>query len=243
MYGTQVTVVPKQDQIATLAEWESIDHYRSLIAMSPINAKARQYPYIPATETNPSSFLLVSSVPIQGPLQLIYMDGLSDAGLPHTRGTKGIVLPVFDLWKPNGKTMTHELVHLSQKQYPERWFNWYKKYWGFRQATTEERRSVPVKWMDRRRLNPDRLIDEFVVWKNQYMPLSVFTSEETPDLRYCKRGFWDLKMTQWTWEAPPGWSEVFTTGINDEHPHEISAHWIDGSAGAARKDFFRLNPI
>ena len=110
MYGTQVTVVPKQDQLATLAEWESIDQYRSLIAMSPINTKARQYPYIPSTETNPSSFLLVSSVPIQGPLQLIYMDGLSDAGLPHTRGTKGIVLPVFDLWNPNGKTMTHELV-------------------------------------------------------------------------------------------------------------------------------------
>ena len=71
MYGTQVTVVPKQDQLATLAEWESIDHYRSLIGMSPINTKARQYPYIPSTETNPSSFLLVSSVPIQGPLQLI----------------------------------------------------------------------------------------------------------------------------------------------------------------------------
>ena len=243
MYGTKVVVVPKEERLATLAEWESIDHYRDLVSRSPINKRARAYPYIPAPETQPSSFLIVSPVPIQGPLQLVYMEGQSDGGLPHTRGTHGIALPVFDLWNPNPKTMSHEVVHLSQKQYPERWFLWYMKHWSFRQASMLERSLVPTRWIERRRLNPDRLIDEFVVWKDRYMPLSIFVNDVSPDLRYSKRGFWDLKMMQWTWEAPPGWIEQFSTGFNDEHPHEIAAHWIDGSAGVERKEFFRLNPI
>jgi len=152
-------VVPKEERLATLDEWESIDQYRDLVSRSPINKNARLYPYIPAAETQPSSFLIVSPVPIQGPLQLVYLEGQSDAGLPHTRGTHGIALPVFDLWNPNPKTMAHELVHLSQKQNPERWFHWYMKHWSFRQASMLERSLIPKRWIERRRLNPDRLID------------------------------------------------------------------------------------
>jgi hypothetical protein len=36
---------------------------------------------------------------------------------------------------------------------------------------------------------------------------------------------------------------MFGSGFNDEHPNEIAAHWIDGSAGKEKSEFFRLNPI
>jgi hypothetical protein len=28
---------------------------------------------------------------------------------------------------------------------------------------------------------------------------------------------------------------MFGSGFNDEHPHEIAAHWLDGSAGEEKK--------
>jgi hypothetical protein len=48
---------------------------------------------------------------------------------------------------------------------------------------------------------------------------------------------------QWTWEPPSGWIYVFGSGFNDEHPHEIIAHWIDGSAGEEKRKYFHLHPV
>jgi hypothetical protein len=98
--------------------------------------------------------------------------------------------------------------------------------------------SIPEKWRKRRRINPDTLGNPYVVWKGRYIPLSVFVSDMSPDLKACKRGFWDLKMEQWTWEPPSGWVEAFGSGFNDEHPNEIAAHWIDGSASSEKQAFF-----
>jgi hypothetical protein len=139
--------------------------------------------------------------------------------------------------------MRHELVHLSHKQYEERWWASYKIHWSFRPSTETEFLSIPSKWRSRRRINPDTLKTPYCTWKDRYIPMSVFISETEPDLRYCRRGFWDLNMSQWTWEPPSGWLDMFGSGFNDEHPNEIAAHWIDGSAGKEKAEFFRLNRI
>ena len=139
--------------------------------------------------------------------------------------------------------MRHELVHLSQKQFPDKWWVIYEHTWSFKKATENEFMQIPIKWRSRRRINPDTLKNPYVVWKDRYIPLSIFLSETEPDLRYCKRWFWDLKLSQWTWEEPPGWIRMFGSGSNDEHPNEIAAHWIDGSAGTEKSTFFRLNRI
>ena len=178
------------------------------------------------------------TVPVEGPLNLVYLDGQSDSGLPHTRGLKGIALPVFLLWDPRPDTIQHEIVHLSQKQFKERWWAFYGREWDFKEATSEEFMSIPERWRRRRRMNPDTMGNPYTVWKRRYMPMSVYLSETEPDLKKCKRGFWDLQMNQWTWEAPPGWTEMFGSGFNDEHPNEIAAHWIDGSAGVEKSRIF-----
>jgi hypothetical protein len=63
--------------------------------------------------------------------------------------------------------------------------------------------------------------------------------ELDPELNKCKRGFWDLEISQWTWEEPPGWIRMFGQGFNDEHPNEIAAHWLDGSVGPEKADFIK----
>lgn len=229
-----------------IKSWDKEDFYYKGMLTSvagPLNMKARKYPYLQTKEVTVTSKNMEFEYPLTGPIQVVYLDGKSDAGLPHTRGKTGIALPVFLLWHPSEKTMRHELVHLSQKQYPEKWWTIYEHSWSFKKATEAEFTQIPIKWRSRRRINPDTLKNPYVVWKHRYIPLSIFINENEPDLRYCKRGFWDLKMSQWTWEEPPGWVRMFGSGFNDEHPNEIAAHWIDGSAGTEKAAFFRLNRI
>lgn len=237
------------DQAPTIIKsWASEDSYyegmQNGIA-GPLNQKARKYPYVASSEGKATHFSLTTPVPIRGPIKVVYLDGRSDAGLPHTRGKTGIALPVYLLWNPSESTLDHELVHLSQKQFSERWLHWYKIYWNFRPAKEAEFLSIPMRWRSKRRINPDTLGNPYMVWSDRYIPLSVFLSETDPDLRKCQRGFWDLKMSQWTWEEPPGWVRTFGIGFNDEHPNEIAAHWLDNTVAGAKEKraFFDLNPV
>jgi len=248
MNRVSLETVSASEAPAIIKSWGSEDSYyegmQNRIA-GPLNQKARRYPYVASSEGKPKNFSLTTPVPIRGPIKIVYLDGRSDAGLPHTRGKTGIALPVYLLWNPSETTLDHELVHLSQKQFSERWLQWYKIYWNFRLAKDEEFLSIPVKWRSRRRINPDTLGNPYMVWSDRYIPLSVFLSETDPDLRKCQRGFWDLKMSQWTWEEPPGWVRTFGFGFNDEHPNEIAAHWLDNTVAGAKEKraFFDLNPV
>jgi hypothetical protein len=219
-----------------LSKWEQEDSYYSGMKKKTsvaglINMKARKPPYIQAPDTIAFKETKDFPFPLNGPIQIVYLSSDSDAGLPHTRGNTGIAMPKFFLWEPSEQTIHHELIHLSQKQNRDLWFSFYQKQWNFRIANQQELLSIPEKWRSRRRINPDTLGSPYMVWKDRYIPLSIFLSETFPDLRNCKRGFWDMKMTQWTWEEPPGWTELFGSDFNDEHPNEIAAHWADGSAG------------
>lgn len=236
----EIQTIDAKSAPSILSIWEKEDLYYSGMKKSiagELNMKARGDPYIQSSESATKVNKISFPFPLNGPIQVVYLNPSSDAGLPHTRGKTGIAMPVFLLWEPNEKTMEHELVHLSQKQFNDKWFTLYKEIWEFRKATEQEFLSIPLKWRSRRRINPDTLGSPYMVWKDRYIPLSVFTNEIKPDLRFCKRGFWDLKMTQWTWEEPPGWIKIFGTGFNDEHPNEIAAHWIDGSAGIEKKQY------
>jgi hypothetical protein len=245
-YEVRIITVPAAEANAVISGWESEDGYRKAMTTlvgGEVNSKARKYPYVASSEATASSMIMKSEVPVNGPLQIVYLDGRAEGGLPHTRGKAGIALPIFLLWKPSMDTLDHEIVHISQKQYSERWWAFYERTWKFRKAKESEFMSIPERWRKRRRMNPDTLGAPYTVWKGRYMPMTVFVSDLTPDLRFGKRGFWDLSMSQWTWETPPGWSETFGSGFNDEHPNEIAAHWIDGSAGEERKKYFHLHPI
>lgn len=243
----------REDAKHVIAGWEKEDGYYTTMNASvagKINRVARHYPYLESSENKAISVTrtLDIGVPVltSEPYDLVYLDGRSDAGLPHTRGLRGIALPVFLLWNPINnaeKTIRHELVHLSQKQFAERWWGWYQREWNFRKCTPDEFMSIPEKWRARRRINPDTLGSPYTIWKDRYIPLSVFLSDVTPDLKECKRGFWDMQMSQWTWEPPPDWIATFGAGFNDEHPNEIAAHWLDGSSTDERKEYFSLRPV
>lgn len=252
VYEVNIHVVSYLNSSGVINKWEQEDGYRSLLdqkyVAGSINTKARMYPYISSLEPQTNIFTANTDVPVNGPVKLLFLDGRTDAGLPHTRGMAGIAMPIYLFWNnlTFDKTLDHELVHLSQKQNQDLWWTIYRREWNFNQATNEQIQSIPLKWRSIRRINPDTLVSPFTVWRDRYIPFSVFINDTSPDLRSCKRGFWDLSMEQWTWEPPSGWEETFGRGFNDEHPNEIAAHWIDGSAGNDKRSkikeyFIRLN--
>jgi hypothetical protein len=247
-YEVTIHVADFKDANDILKQWESEDKYhtymKDIYVGGSLNRRARRQLYIPSSEAKEDTFRVKIDVPVNEDATLVFLDGMSDAGLPHTRGTSGIAMPVYLLWKMDYNTLHHELVHLSQKQYEDMWWNFYRTAWKFEKATDSQIASIPLEWKQRRRINPDTLRSPFVVWKDRYIALSVFIHEKNPDLRTCKRGFWDLGLQQWTWDPPSGWEELFGKGFNDEHPNEIAAHWIDGSAGNRRLDYKSfLNPV
>ena len=223
---------------------ESRDKYRW--SLNEINKKARAAPYVvwrTSVKEAPDGFTFKLPCPYDTSVytNIVYLDPKSDAGLPHTRGQYTICLPGYMAWDPNFRTLHHEVIHLSQKQNLEKWWRWYNDHWQFEVLGSGP--TVPAKWRMIQRQNPDTLDSPLVVWRKRYVPLTVFSTPSSPDLRICKRGFYDLKMNQFVWECPPGWVEMFGEGFNDEHPHEIAAHWIDGSAGKEKQEYFYLNPV
>ena len=123
----RINIIGAGDAMAVIDGWALEDNYYG--SMDPeksvageLNQKARSYPYVQTSEAKAGTMMMNTTVPIEGPLNLVYLDGRSDSGLPHTRGLKGIALPVFLLWDPRSETLDHEIVHLSQKQFKERWW-------------------------------------------------------------------------------------------------------------------------
>jgi hypothetical protein len=245
MQRLTLNTLSKDDATRALQAAESQDFYYS--RMDEINRKARRYPYLVSSMNSPSQmpFEVPTAIPFKTKsVSIVLLEPSSDNGLPHTRGTSTdsvICLPHFYAWKPNPTTTLHELVHISQKQEPERWWRWYGTKWKF--AKLEDASRVPEKWRGLARRNPDTLDSPLVVWNERYVPLTVYTNSFSPDLQETQRGFYDLQRGAWMWETPSGWDSMFGSGFNDEHPHEIAAHWIDGSGGAERQKYFNLNPV
>ena len=247
MKAVKLTFHTPEEGVDLLKAWDDEDEY--IRSRNQINTLARRKTYYLVSPENSfkSDFSHVHVpqwLPLDGgPIDVVYLDPIADGGLPHTRGKRGIALPLFLKWHPDARTLRHEIVHLSQKQYPTRWWGWYKKFWNFDVLSPQQAAKIPERWRERRRLNPDTMRRPFVSWQGRYVPLCVFVSDVSPELKQCKLGFWDLDMNQWTWEKPPGWEQMFGTGFNDEHPHEIAAHWIDGSAGTEKQLFFNLHQV
>lgn len=225
--------------------WDREDIYVS--GRNTANKMARRYPYYVSPNNQARDFqqAIEVKIPLDGkPINIVFLDPRVDGGMPHTRGKHGVAFPDHVALSggslPRG-TFQHEMVHISQKQYPDRWWKWYYVYWDIQPLEAIE--DIPRRWRDRCRQNPDTLDRPYVVWKGRYVPMTVFANELSPDLKVCKRGFWDLEAQMWLWEAPSGWTQLVGVGFNDEHPHEIIAHWIDGSAGPEKQKFFNLNPV
>lgn len=148
---------------------------------------------------------------------LIVRDSVSE-GLPHTTDKNTIIIQDSIFNSPRYKnTLTHELVHISQKQEPQKWYDFYEKYWFYKPYRNLGFDIRP---------NPDTSDTPYMIWKDRFVFVPLYNSERT--LRNSEIRVWDVEIQDWV-DIPAEWKYFFCEDYNlqqYEHPHEIAAEYI-----------------
>jgi hypothetical protein len=127
-------------------------------------------------------------------------------------------------------TLIHEIVHIKQRQNPVLYDDLYRQ-WGFQSISLQYlKNNLQDSITSRIRLNPDELPHyRFWVWKNQVLPLVIYSSFDVLNINQVNYiGIdWNsnLKMkkkqlTDWT-----EYNEFFGISRNNYHPIEILAEY------------------
>ncbi len=214
-----------------LAYAETLDNYLQRVEKSPINAYVRR-----GTNYKPSLYSVNRFVPNEkkGPWpngQVIWMTDEADGGLPHTRPPRYICLPASHPEKDLATTLTHERIHLSQRQKTNKWIAMLGKAWNF----TIYHDALPEKLVSMHRLNPDLIMFPLMKWKEQYVPYAIFRNSKPTSLSDIKVVWFDVQKRV-VFESPPkGWVEYFGNIPQGEHPFEMAAYILTSESKSPAK--------
>lgn len=213
---------------------EKIDGYRTQIAKSPVNMKARSGQNYRAAQY--AVALPIENADSKQPWwsgQVLWMESTADGGLPHTRPPGYICLPKNIPPASLKTTLLHERVHLHQRRYPDKWVQFVGEKWNMKPWNG----TLPKEIEQSRRLNPDLLAIPFFIWKNKWVPLCIFNDPGKPSLSNASTVWYNVDLKTTTQLAPEDWSTFFGKVPDDEHPWEISAYYIaDPKLKAPAKD-------
>lgn len=208
-----------EDASAALAKAEKKDQYLAKIAENSINSRARsEFSYMPFAESKALETYVADSPPFPRG-QIIYMMPSADAGFPHTRGDSVICIPAYFPEAKLAHLLIHERIHLHQKKFPEKYEGFYKSRWGF----TVNTYVIPERIQKIIRLNPDTIWGPIYIWRDTWIPFSVFEREDKPNMRECSTVWYNPKGGVLLKSMPPAWKEFFGDVSQAEHPNELSA--------------------
>lgn len=175
--------------------------------------------------------------------------GFFEQGLPHTRPPNTIWFPEVALRSSTRKfneTFLHECIHLHQREHEDQWNRFYLEAWNFAPWTGKLPKSIEKN----RRLNPDTIRVPFYIWRDEYIPVAVYSKPSDADLREVRLMF-VKKDGSAASTTPPGWIEFFGTQEPSvcEHPHEMSAYFLSDNqnpfdslaAQRLRGHFYKFN--
>jgi hypothetical protein len=215
---------------------EAIDNYRQQVETSLLNRLARATAkYLPSLQAVKIGITPSDNWP-NG--QVIWMDPDSDNGLPHTRPPNYICIPSTLTGDELTKILEHERVHISQRLNPDSWKTAMEKW-----SMTPWTGTIPPEIFQNRRLNPDLLLSPTFQWKNEWVPLAIFSSISAPVLDEVDIVWWHTSTKTLHREAPPGWKDFFgTVDGGHEHPYELAAYFIENDTSTTEA-YKVLKPI
>ena len=190
---------------------EEIDNFFGEIGKNRINRAARaNLNYLPA---------LNYAEPWIGNTEIITMNPTAEAGMPHTRPPNIICMPLYFPESKRQETLAHEYVHVHQRQNKDKWNRFFKKEgWNW-----IEKYELPERFVERCRLNPDTIDQQFWAWKDRYVPLPLFERDDKPQLRQVTISWYDMETGVRQPEAPRLFLEKYGMPSQMEHPREIAA--------------------
>lgn len=195
-----------------LAKAERMDSFFATVNADPVNRRAREGLAYGSVQEKTQPWLLGT--------EIVTMYPTAEAGLPHTRPPNLICIPNYYPESHLTKTLNHELIHIDQRQRRYKWEAWFEKEgWSPVSADT-----IPPRWLQRCRLNPDTVDSRFWAWKNRYIPLPLYEREDRPNLRQVVIHWWDQQTGIKLAEAPRSFQERYGSSPSQpEHPRELAA--------------------
>jgi len=203
-----------------LQQANKLDKYRTVCEADWINKKAREEQiYRPWSDQSFAKEI----EKLEPSIRCIIMEPSADGGMPHTRAPNLICIPVY-YPRDNIKTLLrHEMIHIQQRQNPEKWIQITEKE-GWMQMDESD---IPVEYRRRCRFNPDTLYARWMAWEGRYVPLPLFIREDAPKLRDVLIRWWDIREQRLLSSPPTSYQRRYGSTVSaaaQEHPFELLAY-------------------
>lgn len=212
-----ITFLSKEQAEEALNEAERLDSFQDNIDEYPINRRARwNLSYTPVD----GPVLPVDISGLTFDIQICWLHTTAEGGMPHTRPPNLICIPIYLKEEDLSRVITHEITHIDQRRRSIRWIQWcVQNNW-----TLVSTASIPSRWVDQCRLNPDTMQYRFWAYQKRWIPLPIFERHDIPDLRKIQIKWWDMKTGDLLLREPAELREIITDVANPEHPFEIAAY-------------------
>jgi hypothetical protein len=218
-----------------LEDAEARDEYQETVDESELNRLARKNvvhwdPIDPPSHWN--NFLANHKFPewtVNMEVNIICAPKEAEGGMPHTRPNFIICIP--ENYSNDSSTfckmIEHELVHILQRVYYDKFMKFIESEWDYRTIRREEFDKLPEHLLVRRRINPDTFSCPFLIWKDRWIPIIIFNEHiEGPRLKSTYLLWWNIKTMTGSLEPPYVWKEYFGRVPQSEHPFEMMAWYL-----------------
>lgn len=237
---TEVTILCGKESRTALYEAEELDGYVEACRESHINHYARQDMRYSANSLSPQDTealrqRVISFLPNLPPVLIndhinpiiVPMMPSADGGFPHTRPQNLVCVPMSNGSLPLD-TFVHEMWHLHQRRYYNRWVQFFQDEWNFKVFEG----AIPPHLEEQRRINPDTITNPVWIWNNEWVPICLFLNPSTPSFKDTAVWYYNAKTRIHSKEIPRVMSDFFSSALPPsayEHPSEISAYMLVSS--------------
>jgi hypothetical protein len=211
-----------EDANLFLQRAEELDGYLTAIQKSSVNRKAREG--LPYAAWNDQGLAEQARGLLKG-AELVIVSPNTEGGMPHTRAPNIICLPAYWPLDRLKSTLHHELIHISQREYPAAWEKTLLNE-GWSKVSEEE---LPAEWVARCRINPDTFAARWWAWEGRYVPMPLFVREDRPNLRDIDVRWWDRQTGRLNPAAPASFVRKYgdVPASHAEHPYELWAYTLE----------------
>jgi len=162
----------------------------------------------------------MNQYPIFNSVYLVQLHPSAENGYPHTRANDIICVPSNMTLPSLEETLSHEVVHIHQRNNPAVWEQFLNREGWF----LESPETIPFRWREKCRINPDTFQKQFWSFNKRYIPLPLFFKDSNVRFDEIKVMYYDLQSGVLEHETPKEITNAYGKDIpQPEHPYEIYA--------------------
>jgi hypothetical protein len=199
---------------------ESIDNFLKKVSENYINMIIRKdHNYLEDKNEYYKTILdFTRKYSIFNDIKIIQLHPSAENGYPHTRPNI-ICIPSNARFPSLKITLFHEAIHIHQRKHKDLWDRFLlKEKW-----TPIQKSEIPYRWLDKCRLNPDTIHEQFYIFEKRYIPLPIFIKDNNSRFEEIKVMFYDLESGVLEHDPPDSFVNKYGSNRQSEHPYEIYA--------------------